>query len=150
MKENNFKLAKQRSRRYFTQTITDAGSADDIALLANLAAQAESLRHSLERAAGGMGLHLYADKTEYMCFNQRGDIPTLKSGHLKLMDKFTYLGGSVSSTESEINTRLAKAKPAIDRQSVIWKSDMSDKLKQFFRAMTVTNTTIWMHHMGAN
>ncbi len=35
MKENGFKLAKERSRRYPAQTITDADYADDIALLAN-------------------------------------------------------------------------------------------------------------------
>ena len=39
---------------------------------------AESRLNSLERAVGGIGLHVNADKTEYMCFNQRGDISTLK------------------------------------------------------------------------
>ena len=42
MKENGFKLA--RSRRYPVQTITDADYANDIALLANTPAQAESLQ----------------------------------------------------------------------------------------------------------
>ena len=32
--------------------------------------QAETLLHSLERAAAGVGLHDNAHKTEYMCFNQ--------------------------------------------------------------------------------
>ena len=31
--------------------------------------QAESLLLCLEWAAGGIGLHVNADKTEYMCFN---------------------------------------------------------------------------------
>ena len=35
MKENGFKLTKERSRRCHTQTITDVDYADDIALLAN-------------------------------------------------------------------------------------------------------------------
>ena len=43
---------------------------------------------------------------EYMCFNQRGAIYTLKGEPLKLVDKFTYLS-SVSSTK-DINMRLAK------------------------------------------
>ena len=77
MKENSFTLAKARSRRYPTQTIKDADDADNISLLANTPTQAESLLHSLERAAGGIGLHVNADKTEYMCFNQMGDISTL-------------------------------------------------------------------------
>ena len=69
----------------------------------------------MKRAAAGMGLHVNVDKMEYMCFNQRGDISTLKDSSLKLVDNFIYLGGSVSSTEKDSNTRLAKARTAIDR-----------------------------------
>ena len=65
MKDNGFKLAKEISRRYPTQIITDA---DDITLLANTLAQAETLLHILELAAAHVGLHVNADKTEYMCF----------------------------------------------------------------------------------
>ena len=54
MKDNSFQLTQERSRRYLTQTITDADYADDIALLANALAQGESLLHRLERAAAGM------------------------------------------------------------------------------------------------
>ena len=57
MKENGLILAKARSRRYPTRTITDADSPDDIVLLANTPAQPESLLHNLERAADGIGLH---------------------------------------------------------------------------------------------
>ena len=78
MKDNGFKLTKERSRRYPAHTITDADYADDIALLANSPAQAETLLYRLERAAAGIGLHVNAGKTRYMCFNQRGDISTLK------------------------------------------------------------------------
>ena len=88
MKENGFKLTKERSRRYPAQTIMDMNYANDIVLLANSPAQAESLLHCLEQAAGGIGLHVNADKIEYMCFNQRGNISTLKGGPLKLVDKF--------------------------------------------------------------
>ena len=51
MKENDFKLAKERSRRYPAQTITDADYVDDIALLANTPTQVETLLYSLEREA---------------------------------------------------------------------------------------------------
>ena len=44
MKENSFKLTKERSRKYPTQIIMDMDYADDIALLTN----AEILQHSLE------------------------------------------------------------------------------------------------------
>ena len=115
MKDNGFKLTKERSRRYPAQAITDTDNADDIALLPNTAAQAEFLQHSLEQAAG--------------------DISTQNGSSLKLVDKLTYLGNSVLSTKTDIN-RLAKA---IDKLSVIWKSDQTDKIKRsFFQAAVVS------------
>ena len=108
-KENGFELKKKRSRRYPAKTITDADYADDIAILANAPAQAETLLQSMERAAAGIGPHVNAYKTEYMCFNQPGDISTLGDSSLKLVDSFTYLGSSVSSTEKNIDMRLTKA-----------------------------------------
>ena len=107
--ENGFELTKKRSRRYPVKTITDADYADDIAILANTPNQAETLLHSLERAAAGIGLYINAHKREYMCYNQTGDISTLDGTPLKLVDKFTYLGSSVASTEKDIDTRLTKA-----------------------------------------
>ena len=115
-KGNGFTLEKERSRQYPAWTITDADYTDDIALLANTPAQTESLLHSLERTAGGIGLHVNADKTEYMC-NQRVNISTLSWVSQKLVEKFTYFGSSVSFTENDINTRLAKAWTYIDMTS---------------------------------
>ena len=89
IRENGFELTKKRSRRYPAKTITDADYVDGIAILANTPNQAETLLHSLERAASGIGFHVNAHKTEYMCFNQAGDIPTLEGTFLKLVDKFT-------------------------------------------------------------
>ena len=80
-----------------------------------------------------------AHKTEYMCFNQTGDISTLNGSSLKLVDKFTYQGSRVTSTETDIDKRLTKAWTAIDRLSVIWKSDLTDKIKRsFFKAAVVS------------
>ena len=62
-----------------------------------------------------------------ICFNQWGNISTLWGGPVKLVDKFTYLGISVSSIENDINTRLAKT----------WMSDLNNKIKQFFQAVVV-------------
>ena len=115
MKDNDLKVTKKRSRRYTAQTIIGAHYADNIAFLANTLTQAENLLHSLERAAACIGLHINADKTEYMCFNQRGDISTLNGSSLKLhmdeqrqgMDSYRY-------------------------RSVIWKSNVADKIKRSF------------------
>ena len=139
IKENGFELTKKRSWRYPAKTIIDADYADDIAILANIPNQAETLVHGLERAAAGIGHHVNAHKTEYMYFNQTGDISTLDGTFLKLVDKFTYLGSSVSSTEKNIDTRLTKAWTAIDRLSIIWKSDLTEKMKgSFFQAAVVS------------
>ena len=74
-----------------------------------------------------------------MCFNQKGDISTLDGTSLRLVDKFTYLGSSVSLTEKDIDTRLTKAWTAIDRLSIIWKSNLTDKMKRsFFQAAVVS------------
>ena len=67
-----------------------------------------------------------------MCYNQRGDISTWNGTSLKLVDKFTYLGSSVSLTEKDTDTRLTKAWTAIDRLSIIWKSDQTNKIKRSF------------------
>ena len=99
IRENGFELTKKRSRRYPAKTITDADNTNDIAILANTLNQAETLLHSLERAAACIGLQVNVHKTEYICYNQTGDISTLDGTPLKLVDKFTYLGSSVSSTK---------------------------------------------------
>ena len=91
------------------------------------------------QAAAGIGLHVNAHKTEYMSNNQTGDITTLDGTSLKLVDKFTYLGSCFSSTEKDIDTRLTKAWTTIDRLSIIWKSDLNDKMKRsFFQAAVVS------------
>ena len=139
IRENGFELTKKRSRRYPAKTITDADNAEDIAILANASNQAETILHSLERTAAGIGLHINAHKAEYMSYNQTGDISTLDGTSLKLVDKFTYIGSSVSSTEKDIDTRLTKAWKAIDSLSIIWKSGLTYKMKRsFFQAAALS------------
>ena len=88
------------------------------------------------QALASMSMH---KKTEYMCFNQTSDISTLNGSSLKLVNKSTYLGSSVSSTETDIDTWIAKAWTAIESLSVIWKSDLTDKMKRsFFQAAIVS------------
>ena len=85
----------------------------------------------------GIGLHVNAHKMEYICFNQRGDI-TLNGSSLKQVDKFTYPGSSVSSPETDINMQPTKVWTAIDWLSVIWKSDLTDKMKcSFFQTVVM-------------
>ena len=67
-----------------------------------------------------------------MCYNQMGDISTLDGTPLKLVDKFMYLGSSVTSTEKDIDARFTKAWTAINRLSIIWKSGLTDEMKRVF------------------
>ena len=78
-----------------------------------------------------------------MCYNQTGDISTLDGTSLKLVDKFIYLGSNVSSTEKDIDKRLTKAWTAIDRLSIIWKSDLSDKMKRSFFQVAVVSILLY-------
>ena len=141
IRENGFELTK-KSKRYPAKTITDADYADDIAILGNIPTQAETVLHSLEQATAGIGLHVNAHKTEYMCFNQTGDISTLDGSSLKLVDKFTNLGNSVSSTEKDIDVRLTKVWTAIDKLPIIQKSDLTKKMKQFLPSSGRIDTAI--------
>ena len=83
-----------------------------------------------------------------MCYNQTGDISTIDGTPLKLVNKFTYPGSSVASTEKDIDTRLTNTWTAINRLSIIWKSDLTDKMKRSFFQAAVTSIllygcTIW-------
>ena len=72
-----------------------------------------------------------------------GDISTQDGTPLKLVDTFTYLGSSVSLTEKDINTRLTKAWTAINRLSIIWKSDLTDKMKRSFFQAAVASILLY-------
>ena len=78
-----------------------------------------------------------------MCYNQTGDISTLDGTPLKLVDKFTYLGSSVASTEKDIDTRLTKVWTVINRLSIIWKSDLTDKMKRSFFQAAVASILLY-------
>ena len=87
--------------------------------------------------------------TELNIFNQRGDISALNGGSLKLVDKSAYHQINVSSTKNDINKRLAKAWSAINWLSVIWRTELNDKIiRSFFQAAVASillyGCTTWM------
>ena len=82
-------------------------------------------------------------KNIYIVSNQTGNISNLEGTPLKLVDKLTYLGSSVESTEKDIETRLTKAWTAINRLSIIWKSDLTDKMKRSFFQAAVTSILLY-------
>ena len=50
---------------------------------------------------------------------------------------------SVSSTEKDIDSWLTKAWTAIDKLSIIWKSDLTDKMKRSFFQAAVVSTLLY-------
>ena len=72
-KENDF-TKKAKSLKNPTESVTDGNYANDWAFLANRLTQAKSQQHSLEWAVGGISLSVKVNKTEYMCFKQKGAI----------------------------------------------------------------------------
>ena len=69
--------------------MTDADYADYLALLTNTLANSESLLHNLELAEEDIGFDVNANKTDFMCFKQKGAIYILSGNPLKLVDQFT-------------------------------------------------------------
>ena len=74
MKENDFTLKKAWSWWYPAETIADEDYVDDRVLLVNTPTQTESLQPAPRIAAGGIGLLVNINKTEYLCFNKEGAI----------------------------------------------------------------------------
>ena len=73
-----------------------------------LPAQAESLLYILKQAAGGIGLYMNINKTEFICFKPDRTIFILSGRSLKLVNQFTYIDSNISSTENDVNICIAK------------------------------------------
>ena len=64
-----------------------------------------------------------------MCV-KREAISILNDSLLKLVDNFTYLGSSVSSTENEVNIRLAKVWAGINWLSYLQTPSLGQDMTQ--------------------
>ena len=86
-------------------------------------------------------IHIYARAsndtyTNTLTYESTQTLANINTTSLELVDKFTYLGSSVSSTEKDIDTWLT------------WKSNLTDKIKRsFFQAAVRVGTAVWMHYM---
>ena len=127
-------LELARRRRIPTKKITDAGYADDLALLSENSYTAQNLLHIPEQSAAFIALHVNATKTEYMCNSQDGPVETLNKTTLKKVDDFVYLGSNIISTEKDVIRRISKAWSALYQLRAIWKSTLPKQIKKGFRA----------------
>ena len=112
--------------------ITDVDYADDLAVLADYTKDAISLLHNTEKTAKEIGLHINADKTEFICLNQDASegMKSLNGNVIKQVEDFKYLGSFIASTEHDIDIRLGKAWGALNQLNKIWKSNL--QLKSHF------------------
>ena len=87
-----------------------------------------------------------ANKIGYICFKQKGTIFTQHGRPLKLVNQFIYFSSNISSTESNVNRHQAKLWNAIDRLSMIWKSDRIkwDFFKAVVKSLLLYRCTTWL------
>ena len=116
------------TRHFRAIVILSVSEVDNQALLANTPASAKSLLHSLELTAKSIGLCVNTDKTQFICFKQNRLISAFNGRPLKIVEQLIYLSSNISSTENHVNIRVRKGLTVIDKLSVIWKSEISDKI----------------------
>ena len=112
-------------------TIRDLLFADDCALAACTEEDLQRLCDCFSRASRRFGLTISIKKTEVMYQPARGNVyippaVSIEGKQLKAVDKFRYLGSTVSddaSIDAEITARIAKATGAFGRLSKrLWKN----------------------------
>ena len=87
----------------------------------------------------------------WMMWTQSNNLySSLNGSSLKLVDKFTYLRSSVSSTENDINIPLVKAWTAINRLSIIWKWNLINKYKDRIKCNFSKQWSCQFYYMDAD
>ena len=127
--DQGLQLHPRRSRRQPAIYITDLDFADDIALVSDLVANAESLLHSLEKAASLVGLHCNEGKTEVISSTQNCSFQSSASNKIKQVEDFKYLGSFIMASEKDMKTRKALAWLACNKLDKIWHSTLANKTK---------------------
>ena len=134
-----YELKPRQSSRHPAVHLTDADFADDIALISQSLANAQSLLRSLEEASNCVGLYLNETKTEYMnkCSLHTNDgIKTLQETLLKLVEDYKYLGSYISSSLKDFITRKGMTWSACNDLNKIWKSHLNKNIKlQIFKTI---------------
>ena len=70
---------------------------------------------------------------------------------LKLVGQFPYLSCNISSIETGFNISTRKVWTSIDIWTIIWKYDLSDKIKGcFFPSCNRISIIVWLHQLYSN
>ena len=140
-----FYLDRKRSRRHQPIIITDTDFADDIALISKEIEQAQEMLTRVEHEASKVGLHLNAKKTELMKFNLPGSagVHASDGSLIKETENFKYLGGWLGSSKKDFEIRKALAWSACNKLTLIWKSNVSRKIKERLFVATVESILLY-------
>ena len=133
-----FQLKGRESSRHPAKYLTDTDFADDIALISQSLADAESLLCSLEQASNCVGLYLNETKTEYInrcTIDTDHGVKSLNGTSLKQVEDYVYLGSRIMTSLKDFNTRKGMAWSACNDLHHIWTSNLSKSYKLgIFRA----------------
>ena len=139
-----FTLKKRRSKRHPPIEVSDLDFADDIALTLNTLEEAQNLLFEVEIAAGNVGLHLNAKKTEIITYNQPiTEIKSVSNEKIKNVEDFKYLGSWIDNTQKDIKVRIAQAWVACNKLIKIWKSNLNRNLKVRLFVTTVESVLLY-------
>ena len=139
-----FTLKKRRSKRHPPIKVSDLDFADDIALTLNTLEEAQNLLFEVEIAAGNVGLHLNAKKTEIITYNQPiTEIKSVSNEKIKNVEDFKYLGSWIDNTQKDIKVRIAQAWVACNKLIKIWKSNLNRNLKVRLFVTTVESVLLY-------
>jgi hypothetical protein len=124
--------------------IADLDFADDIGLLESTKHELQDSINQIVAAAKTTGLIVNIEKTKIMSIKSNDETAILIDGiALETVEKFTYLGSTVSSDNSvaaEIKTRIGKAYGALQKHNTVWKRrSLSLKVKiQMYQAIVLS------------
>ena len=101
----------------------------------------------LEIETAKVGLHVNANKTEFMSYNQ--DLPisvilSINGGETKQVETFKYLGGWMKDCESDIKIRKALAWVTCHKLKSVWSSYLKKSVKM--RLFLCTVESVLLHN----
>ena len=129
--DKGLQIHPRRRRRQPATHITDLDFADDIALVSDLATNAEALLHSVEDAASLVGLHCNETKTEVISSTPNSSFRSLAGNSIKQVEDFKYLGSFVMNSEKDMKSRKALAWVACNKLNKIWHSTLANETKVY-------------------
>ncbi|KAI8515766.1 hypothetical protein Bbelb_065790 [Branchiostoma belcheri] len=107
-------------------TITDLDYADDVAILAEIMQALNLALHIMDSETRPLGLQISWQKTKVQSLSDYQPPPanlTIESNSVEVVDKFTYLGSTISSdcrSTADIKIRIGRSSAAMASLNHIW------------------------------